>query len=397
MTNSKSTKRALFTSALAMLMCVAMLIGTTFAWFTDTASTAVNKIQAGNLDVALEMNTGTTAEPNCVSAEGKTLEFKKAAGAAEDEAVLWEPGCTYELPELRVVNNGNLALKYKVIITGINGNAKLNEAIDWTIGDVALGTEQHLTAGANSVFTIKGHMKEDAGNEYQDLSIDGISITVVATQYTYESDSEDNQYDKDAAYSVTAQQWTADFKDGATVTVDSPTVIDGKADSATGVVNSDSEPVLSNAGDVKLDLENTVTSGNLSGYTWGVMRVMSGTTLEISGNENGKFINTKSSSIINVCGGNVVVNSGYFESTSNIFFYYTDSDDAIAAMSLTINGGTFKAEDDVVYNPAGLPVTGIVINGGTFYGWDPSAYVDSDHTVTTSMEDSTTIYTVTAR
>ena len=49
MTSSKSTKRALVSSALAILMCVAMLIGSTFAWFTDTASTAVNKIQAGNL------------------------------------------------------------------------------------------------------------------------------------------------------------------------------------------------------------------------------------------------------------------------------------------------------------------------------------------------------------
>ena len=54
MTNSKSTKRALVSSALAILMCVAMLIGTTFAWFTDTASTGVNKIQAGNLDIEVE-------------------------------------------------------------------------------------------------------------------------------------------------------------------------------------------------------------------------------------------------------------------------------------------------------------------------------------------------------
>ena len=200
MTNSKSTKRALLTSALAMLMCVAMLIGTTFAWFTDTASTAVNKIQAGTLDVALEMK---NADGEWESAEGKTLEFKKAAGS-EGEAVLWEPGCTYELPELRVVNNGNLALKYKVIITGIKGDAKLNEAIEWTIGEVALGTEQHLTAGANNEFTIKGHMKEDAGNEYQNLSIDGISITVVATQDTVESDSYDNQYDKNAVLPVYA-------------------------------------------------------------------------------------------------------------------------------------------------------------------------------------------------
>ena len=55
MTSSKSTKRALLTSVLALLMCVTMLIGATFAWFTDSASTAVNKIQAGNLKVDLEM------------------------------------------------------------------------------------------------------------------------------------------------------------------------------------------------------------------------------------------------------------------------------------------------------------------------------------------------------
>ena len=57
MTSSKSTKRALIFSTLAILMCVAMLIGTTFAWFTDTASTGVNKIQAGNLDVKLMYST----------------------------------------------------------------------------------------------------------------------------------------------------------------------------------------------------------------------------------------------------------------------------------------------------------------------------------------------------
>ena len=394
MTNSKNTKRALLTSAFAILLCFVMLIGTTFAWFTDSASTGVNKIQAGTLDIQLVDKDGNDLE-------GKTLDFAKAAGH-ESEAILWEPGCTYELPAVYVKNNGNLALKYKIQITGIKGDAKLNEAIVWTINGLDVDTEGHLTAGATSAaLTITGHMKEDAGNEYQGLSIDGIAITVIATQYTYEYDSQDNQYDKDAAYSVTAstvtaQQWTAKFKDGATVTVDSPTVIDGKADSETAVVNPDSEPVLNNAGNVKLDLKNTVISGNLSANTWGIMRVMPGTTLEISGNENGKFINTESSSIINVCGGNVVVNSGYFESTSAIFFYYTDSDDAIAGMSLTINGGTFKAEDDVVYNP-GLPETGIVINGGTFYGWNPSAYVDSNHVVTTSMEGSTTIYMVTAK
>ena len=200
MTNRKSTKRALLGSVMAMVLCMAMLVGATFAWFTDTASTGVNKIQAGKLDVALEMK---DASGNWVSAEGKTLDFVKAADA-KGEAILWEPGCTYTLPELRVVNNGNLALKYKVIITGIQGSAKLNEAIEWTIGDVAMGAEQHLAAGESNAFTIKGHMKESAGNEYMNESIDGIAITVVATQDTVERDSFDKDYDAGAEYPVVA-------------------------------------------------------------------------------------------------------------------------------------------------------------------------------------------------
>ena len=198
MTNRKRTKRDLLGSVMAMVLCLAMLVGATFAWFTDTASTGVNKIQAGNLDVALEMQ---NADGKWVSAEGKTLDFVKAAAG---EQVLWEPGCTYTLPELRVVNNGNLALKYKVAITGINGSAKLNEAIEWTIGDVAMGAEQHLAAGESNAFTIKGHMKESAGNEYMNESIDGIAITVVATQDTVESDSFGKDYDAGAEYPVVA-------------------------------------------------------------------------------------------------------------------------------------------------------------------------------------------------
>ena len=200
MTNRKSTKRALLGSVMAMVLCLAMLVGATFAWFTDTASTGVNKIQAGNLDVALEMQ---NADGKWVSAEGKTLDFVKAADA-KGEAILWEPGCTYELPALRIRNNGNLALKYKVIITGINGSAKLNTVIDWTIGDVAMGAEQHLAAGESNAFTIKGHMWESAGNEYMNESIDGIAITVVATQNTVESDSFNNTYDANATYPVVA-------------------------------------------------------------------------------------------------------------------------------------------------------------------------------------------------
>ena len=183
MTNRKSTKRALLGSVMAMVLCLAMLIGATFAWFTDTASTGVNKIQAGNLDIEIQDETGKAIDTLAWATKDGT------AFAEDGKTPLWEPGCTYTLPELRVVNKGNLALKYKVAITGINGSAKLNEAIEWTIGDVAMGAEQHLAAGESSAFTIKGHMWESAGNEYMNESIDGIAITVVATQDTVESDS----------------------------------------------------------------------------------------------------------------------------------------------------------------------------------------------------------------
>ena len=191
MTNRVSTKRALVLSLLSMLLCVSMLIGSTYAWFTDTATTAVNKIQAGTLDVALEMSTDNGA--TWTKAEGKTLNFMTADNREE---ILWEPGCTYALPLLRVVNKGNLSLKYEIVITGIDGDAELNKAIEWTIPAEKTG---NLAAGATSdAIAISGHMKADAGNEYQGKSIDGIAITVYATQYTGESDSNGNTYDENA-------------------------------------------------------------------------------------------------------------------------------------------------------------------------------------------------------
>lgn len=198
--NSKNTKRALVSSVIAMVLCLAMLVGTTFAWFTDTASTSVNTIRSGNLNVAIEMQKDDGTWEN---AEGKTLDFKKAANA--DEKILWEPGCSYELPALRVKNDGNLALKYKVQISGIMGDAKLNKVIDWTVGDTALGSEYHLKAGETSAaFVIKGRMQETAGNDYMNLSINGIAISVVATQDTVESDSYGKDYDQLAEYPVYA-------------------------------------------------------------------------------------------------------------------------------------------------------------------------------------------------
>ena len=200
-----TTKRSLLASVLALVMCVTMLVGTTFAWFTDSASTAVNKIESGTLHVDIVDKDGN-------SLDGKTLSFKNVNG---DTNILWEPGATFALDSFRIVNTGKLALKYKVIINGVNGNAKLLEAIDFfvKIGDaekVALAdwegillpdgeaATDTMDAGTTSAITISGTMKKEAGNEYQGLSIDGIGITVVATQYTYENDSNGNTYDQNA-------------------------------------------------------------------------------------------------------------------------------------------------------------------------------------------------------
>ena len=256
MTRSKTTKRALVASVCATLMCIAMLIGTTFAWFTDTASTSVNKIQSGTLDVALEMNASTTTDPNWVSAEGKTLEFVKAADGST-QTVLWEPGCTYELPALRVVNNGNLALKYKILITGIKGDAKLNEAIEWTISDTSLDADHKLAAGATSeALTIKGHMKEEAGNDYQDLSIDGIAITVVATQDTVEYDSSSNNYDASAEYPVVAVTQVA------VDTSSKQTTAEAKIESAQTVSTTDATPIATAT--IPSGVKTTASDGDTS-------------------------------------------------------------------------------------------------------------------------------------
>ena len=202
MNSHRQTKRALLTSVMALVMCVVMLLGTTFAWFTDTAKTNVNTIKAGNLNVTLEKQ---EADDSWVPAENETLTWKTYDNRAQDQ-IFWEPGCTYDLQPVRVKNDGNLALKYKIEITGIKGSDKLNEVITWTINDTDLSADHSLAAGKTSTaLTIKGHMDENAGNEYKNLTIENIAITVVATQDAVEYDSSKNTYDENATYPVVAK------------------------------------------------------------------------------------------------------------------------------------------------------------------------------------------------
>ena len=246
MNNKRATKRALLTSVMALVMCVVMLVGTTFAWFTDTASTGVNKIQAGNLNIELQMKDNGG---NWVDAENQTLQFKvNGVIPTADTQILWEPGCRYELPELRIVNKGNLALKYKITVNGVTGDAKLLEAIDFTakmgtteialdnlkgaiLPNGAAPTSAGEAVEVTEPITIKGVMKTTAGNEYQGLSIDGIGITVVATQYTYEYDSMDNLYDQDADATIQVNKDNIqDYLDGKYGSIDGMTLVLAEGD-----------------------------------------------------------------------------------------------------------------------------------------------------------------------
>ena len=229
-----NTKRALLTSALAIVACVAMLIGSTFAWFTDTAGTAVNKIQAGNLDIKLEYK--NTKDGPFTEAKADTKVF--------DENALWEPGHV-EYAVLKVSNAGSLALKYKLGInianetgsTNVDGNAfKLSDYIKFAVVDgdksnmgrdelvaaagegTALNAgytdEDHLLKGKDKTVTLVVWMPTAVGNEANhktdvDAPTIDLGINVLATQYTEEYDSFDNQYDKDAA--------ADEFKQGVTI------------------------------------------------------------------------------------------------------------------------------------------------------------------------------------
>ena len=226
--NQKATKRALLTSVMALVMCVVMLVGTTFAWFTDTASTAVNKIQAGNLDVELLMHNGEKYVN--ISKEKEPIFGSDTSTVAQNNNLntLWEPGKT-QVAYLAIKNEGNLALKYKVALNVTNPvdgkdlykvmqyaivpDAKLDSAPvqSWTTGsNVTVGQqpvsgEVSLAVGATHYFALLVHMDELAGNNYQNGKVE-FDLTVYATQDTVESDSFGKDYDENATYPVVVSQ-----------------------------------------------------------------------------------------------------------------------------------------------------------------------------------------------
>lgn len=177
----KYLKRTTLMSALSAFLCVVTFLMTGAGLGVISASASVNKVQSGVMDVAFEMQ----EDGAWVNAEGETMSFVDPSG---EDAVIWEPGCTYELPQMRICNNSNLDIKYTVNISGINGDEMLNDVIEWyyvTENEVvALDTisDSLVVGDCSESFTIRGHMMERASNAYQGLSIDSIAITVAATQ-----------------------------------------------------------------------------------------------------------------------------------------------------------------------------------------------------------------------
>ena len=279
MTNKKSTKRAFLMSVLSLVLCISMLAGTTFAWFTDSVSSENNIITAGNLDIELYWSTNAK---DWTKVDGNTNIFK--------DNTLWEPGHT-EVVYLKVVNEGSLALKYQLgvniveEIEGVNqqGNPfKLSNYIEFGVEEtdkaISYGTRQEALAAVEDSLKIisagysksselypKDNMSSLPAEEYaalvvtmpEDVSNDAnhngvnvpsikLGLNLFATQLGYEQDSFGSDYDAKASITVQPGESIADaiknVEDGGIVyllngehNVGSVVTVSGKTVSIVGV------------------------------------------------------------------------------------------------------------------------------------------------------------------
>lgn len=329
MTKNQSTKRAFCSSVAAVVICVAMLIGTTFAWFTSTASTGVNKIESGTLKVDI------------VDAAGESIQNKTMSFVNKNESanILWEPGATFHTPVFKIKSLGNLALKYKLILNGVTGTNKLLEVLKFSVvkpnGEaIDLNSfEGHLTKETplSEEFYIQGTMDPAAGNEYQGLELNGLGITVVATQDTVETDSNNNRYDEAAAYKGT-QSFT-----GGTHTLNSGAIAQKVNDVAVNVSGNGTSV--------------TITGGYYDGGEGGnnrCIQVNTGATVTIKDGvfTVGKDASGTGNSVVLCNGGAVNIEGGFFYTDYNWrgFFYVLNQQNSTPG-TITVKGGTFVNYD----------------------------------------------------
>jgi predicted ribosomally synthesized peptide with SipW-like signal peptide len=379
MNNKRATKRALLTSVMALVMCVVMLVGTTFAWFTDTASTGVNKIVSGNLKVDI---IGADNEDHV-----EKLNFKNAAGA-EGEALLWEPGCRYLTVGFRIANKGNLALKWKAVVnkgtTAENpGNFNLLDVIDfYLVTKAADGTETETPlneftgtlqkTAISDVYYIKGVMDKNAGNDYQGLTLEDITITVVATQDTVENDSFGKTYDEDATYPVaSAAEMKTALAAGGIVSVNKDIKTDNIDDNEADRITI-SEPTTLNL-DAKI-----VSPDNMGNNNTNFCALIVDADTTINAGENGGIDTGRNGGYaLNVRkGANLTITGGSY--------YGGGTAVQVQEGTLTITGGHFAVEPfsdarygyefmlnciDAAYKNG---TAKIIVKGGTFVNFNPA-------------------------
>ena len=376
MTNKKSMKRALISSLLIMAMCFTMLAGTTYAWFTDSVTSANNIIKSGKLDVEVEYYVPAT---DTADAQWATL---TADTKLFDDDALYEPGYT-QVAYIKVKNVGNLALKYKLAATIVSEDAGVNMSgeefmlSDYLVFgskavDSVYASREAALAAIDPAQKLNALDIDDAGNllPNQDSGIIALIInmpttvgneanygttqpkitlglTVFATQDTVEADSFDNQYDALSEYP--GQEITstlADLNSALRDTTVSEVVLNQDMRyNGTLVVN----------GDKVIDLKDF----DLEGHN-GVALIANGGKVTIKG--EGKISSANNVAVQVVNGGEIVINGGKIEAQEAAVMAFTGS-------KITINDGEFKAIDNFAVGTNGSAGQGgntITINGGTF-------------------------------
>ena len=359
------TKKALIMSVLSMVLCIAMLIGMTFAWFTDTASTGVNKIQAGNLDVELEY-----------SKDFSTWTKVNDTTKVFEDSTLWEPGRT-EVVYLRVKNAGNLALKYTLGIYNLYESRGKNVAGDYyylrdfvklgavetagayadrdaainavnadakLIGDIGTAglAGESLEANQTKTYAMVLYMPTTVGNEANPKNKDpywaaklSFGIRVSATQAMSESDSYGNTYDEKASTVLSAISSSSETR-----------VINDniQANGRYGAIQTEKTAKFTINADVY-----AVYSVDTNG-SGAAMAVWASGTSEVTIN-GGDFRQVGVPASDPVCD----------------LIYAMDS------AKITINGGTFKAVTPAnTLNCKDGSDAKITVKGGSFYKYDPS-------------------------
>ena len=362
----KNTKTKLISSVAVLLICFAMLIGSTFAWFTDSASTGVNKIQAGNLDVQLLMYDETQNDYVDISNDSRAIFGTGSIAQNNNAETLWEPGKT-QVAYLAIENNGNLALRYKVVLDVTNESNNLYEVMKYaitpdardgvgvsswgggnqvTVGKQVVANDVSIPVGGTHYFALSVHMDETAGNTYKDGKVD-FDLTVYAAQLSSEEDSFDNTYDLLAPYDE--------------VSSSVPPVIEvGGADQLRTALEQ-----LNRTGTINLtqdiDLEGVEWNSPTMSYT------SSGETITINGNghtiKNVTSSNNQYGGLIGKLNtnGNVVIKDIKLE---NIKLEGTNVDGECAGGALIgwmdCHGGTVSVEN--------VTVNGVDINGFKYTG-----------------------------